>query len=333
VFTSFARFLREGLPPDSWGAYGFALLCFSIATLIRLAFIGSSHELEAFATYYPAVLFAALVGGWRAGGVTLVLSAIFAWWAFLPPYFSFVPGSPTDFLDLGLFLGATLIIIAGATAYRRILWRLDEEEHFRQTMVNELGHRVKNHLATVQAILRRELRDHPDIWESIHGRLQALASTDEFVRNSANEDASLRDILDREFLPYDAHRFVIDGPDVRLTRKLAISIALTFHELATNAVKHGALSGTKGRVFISWGVEGGRLRGQWVEEGGPSVTPPSRRGFGTSLIENSLRAYRGEVKLIFETDGLKCNFSFFTEPGESMRISKRSGDELARASN
>jgi two-component sensor histidine kinase len=332
VFMRFARFLREGLAPDSWGAYGFAALCFAVATLIRLPFSETGHEIEAFATYYPAILFAALVGGWSAGALALFLSALFASWAFLPPYFSLARHTLTDTIDLLLFLGASLIIIWGATTYRRILWRLNEEEHFRQTTVNELAHRVKNNLTTVQAILRRELRDHPEVWESVQGRLHALASTDEFVRNSAEETASFRDILGMEILPYDAHRFATEGPDVRLARKLAISVALIIHELATNAVKHGALLSTEGRVRIAWKVEGSRVRGEWIEEGGPKVSVPSRRGFGLSLIENSLRAYRGEVRLSFEPNGLKCFFSFTTQPGESMSVSKRAGDRLESSS-
>jgi two-component sensor histidine kinase len=329
----FATFLREGLAPNSWAAYAFALFCFLTATLIRLTFSDAGPDIEPFATYYPAVLFAALVGGWVAGMVTLLLSATFAWWAFLPPYFSFGGRSPDDVIDTILFTAASLIIISGATAYRRILWRLNEEEHFRQVTVNELAHRVKNNLATVYAILRRELRTHPEIWEKIQGRLQALASTDEFVRNSSEEAASLRDILAAEFLPYDAHRFACEGPDVQLPRKLAITVALVFHELATNAVKYGALSATEGHVCVSWKVEGGRVRGDWVERGGPHVNVPSRRGFGLSLIENVLRTYRGEVRLLFEPEGLKCAFSFSAQRGESMNLTKRSGKQMASASH
>jgi len=271
VATMISRIFNfpKALSPGSLDAYGFGFLCFVTASLVRLLFNFLAPDIQSFATFYPAVLFSALIGGAYAGMLTLVLSAIFAWWAFLPPYFSLSAPTPGEAADLILFVGASLVILAGATAYRRILWRLEEEERFRKTTVNELAHRVKNNLATVYAILRRELRAHPHIWESVQGRLNALAATDEFVRNSTTETASFRSILAMEFVPYDTHRFTVDGPDVELTRKLAITVALIIHELATNAVKHGALADADGHVAISWEFDGRCVRGEWLERGGP----------------------------------------------------------------
>src|ERR1017187_8157700 len=206
MISQLRRAFRKGLAPGSWDAYGFAVLCFAVATLIRLSLNPVSPNIQSFATDYPAVLFAALVGGGSAGLLAIGLSAIAGWWAFLPPYFTLDLPTRGEAIDLTLFIAASLVIVWGAVGYRQTLWRLNEEEQFRKTTVDELAHRVKNNLATVIAILRRELRAHPDIWAKVFGRLNALAATDEFIRNSTNHTASLHDILAAEVSPYYSAR-------------------------------------------------------------------------------------------------------------------------------
>jgi two-component sensor histidine kinase len=114
-----------------------------------------------------------------------------------------------------------------------------------------------------------------------------------------------------EFRPYDAERYKLDGPDVGLAPAEALALGLLFHELATNAAKYGALSDAAGCVSVSWSLAesdaGPCLALEWVEQGGPPVTPPSRRGFGSRLIERSLKGeLKGEAHLDFAPDGLRC---------------------------
>jgi two-component sensor histidine kinase len=304
------RILREGFPPGSLTSYAFALLCFAIASLARLGINEIDTGIQSFATFYPAVLFATLLGGGRAGLLTIAAGAIVGWWAFTPPYFTVPTGNVADVVQVGLFIAASAMIVVGATAYRRILWRLREEEHFRQLTVDELSHRVKNKLTTIQAIVQRELRKHPDILSTINGRLNALAKTDEFIRNSNAGTASFKAILKMESLPYDSERFSFQGLDVELNAKLAITVALVFHELATNSSKHGALSSPSGQVSVTWEMLGDVVRGEWIEQGGPAVQTPQRRGFGLSLIESGFRPYQGETSLQFKPDGVQCSFCF-----------------------
>jgi len=256
------------------------------------------------------------MGGVGPGLLTITLSAVLGWWAFTPPYFTIPVGALAETIQVVLFIVASTTIVAGATAYRRILWRLNEEEHFRQIIVDELAHRVKNKLATVQAILRRELRTHPAIWDTVQGRLNALAMTDEFIRSSASGTASFRAILAMESVPYDAQRFSFYGDDIELNGKLAGTVALIVHELATNSSKHGALSCLAGHVFVTWQLDGHFLRGEWIERGGPLVQSPKGRGFGLSLIECGLRPYQGEVSVQFAPSGLQCSFFFSVATGE-----------------
>ena len=124
------------------------------------------------------------------------------------------------------------------------------------------------------------------------------------------EAASIRRIIDDAVAPYRGQQgnFVIEGPDLQLAPKTAVSLGLATHELATNAVKYGALSVPDGRVEVRWRVEDGRLRLVWRESGGPPVEVPERRGFGSRMIERGLAAELGGiVKIEFKPDGVICS--------------------------
>ena len=191
------------------------------------------------------------------------------------------------------------------------------EQHLR-LMVNELNHRVKNSLATVQAMTSQTLRrgEIPEeVREALASRLMALASAHDVLTDEKWSGADLRDLIVQAAAPYaslsGASPFVVEGPTVFLPPKTAIAMALAFHELTTNAAKYGALSATGGAVSVSWSVTGPpdarRLCLTWRETGGPPVKPPTRRGFGTRLIERGLAAeLAGEVRLDYASQGLMC---------------------------
>lgn len=198
-----------------------------------------------------------------------------------------------------------------------ITMRKAAEQHLR-LMVNELNHRVKNSLATVQAIAAQTLRrgDVPDeIRDALAARLVALAEAHDVLTDEKWSGAELADLAAQAAAPYVSLRGVspiyIDGPSVFLPPKTAIAMALAFHELATNAGKYGALSRPEGKVLIAWTVGpapgGSALKLTWRESGGPPVTPPARTGFGTRLIQRGLASeLRGEVELDYQPTGLVC---------------------------
>jgi two-component sensor histidine kinase len=304
--------VRRGLRPRSPAAFAFAIFCVVAATLARAAIDLAAPNAVPFATYFPAILFATLVAGLAAGVLATVMSALAAWYLFVPPRFVWSPPSPHDLVSIGLFVVAALAMMWIADAHRRMLRRLDEEEHYRQVVVEELGHRVKNKLATIYAILRHELRGHPDLWESISGRLRALSAADDFMVKSEVAGIELRQILAMELEPYDASRVALHGDTVVLHDKLPVVLALIFHELATNAAKYGALSSPAGRVDISWRAQQERVTVEWVESGGPPVSLPTRRSFGSNLIERSLDTFDGAAKIEFAPAGLVCRLRFPT---------------------
>ena len=214
--------------------------------------------------------------------------------------------------DKGTFLGFTGCNVDITDAKRA-------EEHL-LLLIHELNHRVKNTLATVQSIALQSLRglEGPEAEAAraaFEARLIALARVHDVLTRESWEGAELSSVAADAIRPLDRpdgqpSRFTVSGPPLRLAPRLALSIAMALHELGTNAVKYGALSNDSGRVRIAWSVERKgetRLNLRWSESGGPPVRSPTRRGFGSRLIERSLaRELAGEVELLYEPGGVVC---------------------------
>ena len=148
-------------------AYLFATLCVVIASLLRWGLGLLSENILPLPTFYPAVLFSALIGGAGAGAFAAVLGGLIGWWAFMPPHFTFFPVTFGQQIGLLMYFSASLLIVWGADHYRKITKRLEDEEKFRKLAVDELAHRLKNKLATIQSIISFQLRDDPQIRDAI----------------------------------------------------------------------------------------------------------------------------------------------------------------------
>ena len=297
------------LSPGSAEAYAFATFLVVMASLVRWGLGLVTDGVLPFTTYYPAVLIAALIGGAGAGTFAALLGGIIVWWAFLPPYFGFYPltfGQEINFVIYGF---SCLLIVWAADHYRKLMKRLEDEEKFRKLAVDELAHRLKNKLATIQSIVGFQLRDEPLVRDAILGRLNALSATDDLIMATQGQGARIRDILAAELAPYGGSRISMEGPDCLLPPKLALIIALLVHELATNAAKYGALSSAVGKLSIDWRLSDAQLNVEWRESGGPIVTKPAHHGFGTRLLTGSLDQFGGTVEMAFETTGLVCKLS------------------------
>lgn len=190
-------------------------------------------------------------------------------------------------------------------------------------MIDELNHRVKNTLATVQSIAMQTARTHDDpasFAETFQSRLMALSHTHNLLTRSHWEGADLRDVLQHETLAHGASRVVLNGPLAPLSPAMAVSLGMVFHELATNAAKYGALGAADGRVFVDWAIHDQRNRRlviHWREQGGPPVSEPERRGFGSRLIERNVRHdLAGEVKLVYASDGFSAEISIPLDQGD-----------------
>jgi PAS domain S-box-containing protein len=189
------------------------------------------------------------------------------------------------------------------------------EEH-RAVLAHELTHRVKNTLATVGAVVSQTLRDAAsleDARNAVEGRIASLGTAHELLLRDEIEGAAIGDIVEKVLAPFidrNGRRITMAGPAIHLTPEVTLALSMALHELATNAVKYGALSTGAGRVVIAWALTGAnaarRFTFTWVEEGGPPVAPPSRTGFGTRMIERVLsRHVRGKATIHYPPDGVR----------------------------
>ncbi|SOE01674.1 PAS domain S-box protein [Caenispirillum bisanense] len=187
-----------------------------------------------------------------------------------------------------------------------------EAEERQALLAREVDHRARNALAVVQAVVRLTPADSPEAYrEAIEGRIAALARAHGLLATARWTGGDLRRLAEDELAPYldaAAERATLDGPAVTLAPDAVQPVAMILHELATNAVKHGALSGPTGRVAVAWHMgEDGDLRLTWEETGGPPVPgAPSRRGFGSGMIQRAARQLRGESAKDWRVGGVVC---------------------------
>ncbi len=183
-------------------------------------------------------------------------------------------------------------------------------------LIRELPHRVKNTLATVQAVVGATARSAlsiDDFYQAFVGRIISLANTHSLLTEAVWQTASVREIMEKELRPYNdvrGQRITLSGPAVELPSDAAVPIGMAIHELTTNAAKYGALSVPRGRVSVSWEAEaadeGLRLKLVWEESGGPEVSAPTRQGFGSRLLHRVLATQlNAKVDMDFRPEGLK----------------------------
>lgn len=184
-------------------------------------------------------------------------------------------------------------------------------------LAEEMHHRVKNLLTVVQTVASQTLRDGAGSLraarQSLAARFTALGKAHDALAREPGDAIVMAEVVTGVLAPYGQERFRIDGPSLTLTGRQAHAFTLAFHELATNAVKYGALSGSDGRVGVQWRIEKNvseakplRLALAWTEQGGPSVSPPARKGFGSRLIEHSIADLGGRVQIVYNPKGLLC---------------------------
>lgn len=287
---------------------GFAVFCLALATVARWGLSLIRPEL-AFAPYFPAVLFATAFGGFRVGLATTAVGALLG----IVLSFGEPPADSARIVLLLIYVAVSALIVWGAGHYRSIAShhrqvskRLIEEESYRKLIVDELQHRLKNKLSTIHAVLRQVLHNQPQVWASIDGRIRALSATDDLIARADRGGCDIKELLLSELGPYGHVRFTLNGEPLFLPAKLAVSFALIFHELATNAGKYGAFSSPRGLLQVSWSVAGDRLTVVWDENEGPPIGTIGEPGFGTRLLKSALRPFDGNTEIAFLRSGVHC---------------------------
>ena len=262
-----------------------------------------------FTPYFPAVLFATAFGGLRVGIMTALAGGALG----VSVNFGGHPADPARLWLLVIYLVVCGLTIWGVEHYRSIASqqrevarRLIQEEAYRKLVVDELQHRLKNKLSTMHAVLHQVLHDQPKVWASIDQRIRALSATDDLIARVDGSGCDIKDLLLSELGPYGHVRFTLNGDPLFLPAKLAVSLALIFHELATNAGKYGAFSAPRGLLQVSWSVSDDRLNISWDETEGPSIETIGQAGFGTKLLKSALRPFDGKTEIAFLKSGLHC---------------------------
>jgi two-component sensor histidine kinase len=304
----FRRGWQGASQPSLLFSAGFAASCIALSTAARWGLSLIRPDVF-FTPYFPAVLFATAFGGFRVGTATAIAGGLLG----VVVNFSDVPIDFARFALMAIYLVVCGLTIWGiehfrsiASHYREISGRLIEEETYRKLVVDELQHRLKNKLSTIHAVMHQVLHNQPQIWASIDGRIRALSATDDLIARADGNGCDLRELLLSELGPYGHVRFTLNGEPQFLPAKLAVSLALIFHELATNAVKYGAFSVPRGLLRVSWSVTGDRLAMVWDENEGPPIGTVGEAGFGTKLLNAALRPFDGSTETAFLRSGVHC---------------------------
>lgn len=219
-------------------------------------------------------------------------------------------GATLWFRDAAVAIGPEHVAVGfrDITVRRRLRERLE-------LVTGEFRHRVKNSIAVVAGLIRREAKfaaDVPAFAAALLGRLESLNAAQDLLTAENHEDVALAEIAAAALAPFQAHRLEVRaGPEAQIPSGCVTLLAMALHELATNAVKHGALSRPNGRAQLSWTSGNGRVELLWAESGGPPVTAPTREGFGSRLIlEAAERLTHGTLRREYRPDGLRVTIAF-----------------------
>jgi len=302
--------VSERIRPYSAAAFGIAFAAVAVATLLRFAGGWASSDLR-FAIYLPAILATGLLAGVPAAIGAAIASILIIFWTFMPPFFEFK--WPSEVQQITILLNAIPYFITVYFAYlcRVVLQRFRRSELNNRVLAKELEHRGRNLFTILEVIVLKTLADNPERASSIIGRLKAIRYSNELLTGKP-QSISIKDLLQQEFAAYGANRLHMRGSDFDIGPESARDLILVFHELATNAAKHGSLSHPNGQVFVDWRSNGGDIALTWKECGGPSVKIPNKRGFGSQLLDTCIKSLYGTKQENFTTNGKsegtkKCN--------------------------
>ena len=308
LIDEFRRVWQGISQPSPLFSVGFAASCVVLSTAAR--WLLSLVRPDVFFTpYFPAVFFATAFGGARVGIATALVGGLLG----VSVNFSDASADSARLVLLLIFWAVCGLTIWGVEHYRsiasqqrEIAKRLIGEEEYRKLVVDELQHRLKNKLSTIHAVLHQVLHDQPQVWASIDPRLRALSATDDLIARVDGSGCDIKDLLLSELDPYGHVRFTLNGNSLFLPGKLAVSLALMFHELATNAGKYGAFSSPRGLLQVSWSVTDDRLNIIWDETEGPALASVGKAGFGTKLLKSALGPFDGKTEMTFLKTGVHC---------------------------
>ena len=310
IRLGFVNARLAGAPPAAGASVGYACAMVAIPTIIRTS-IDAVVSDTTFVAYYPFIVLSALLLSWRAAAAVTIASALVANFLFMEPRYVFF-ATATDTIGTFFFILCALLIVAVGQTLRRAVHELEAARTREAHLNRELQHRVKNTLAVVQGLAVQTFRDVPSAngsLDKLQGRIRALADANEILRDGRWEECRLPALAARALEPFNARGSItLCGPECSLPEASCVPLVLALHELATNAVKYGALSTPIGSVQLSWEManpDATELKIRWRERGGPTVCEPTRRGLGAKLLRPQLGL--SAVSVEFEPRGVGCD--------------------------
>jgi len=302
----FLQRIDLGLP----ASVALCVVCVALAAVARML-LGVLGPTLPFATFFPAVLICALFGGLFAGVLSVVLSILTVWWVFTEPAFTFALPDRVHLANFILFALSGLLVAVLALVHRQLLFAVEAKERERRLLVGEIEHRSKNILAVVASLIHQTVKDK-EVADTLIKRVCAVADTNGLLDDTGTEAASLRALFVTGVVrPHGAERIELNGPEVQLSAKHARALRLVVHELATNALKYGALSQPDGRIKVDWRIDDGdRIRIDWCELDGPKVAAPAKHNFGSRLILATLKQIDAEFTPEFPETGYRYRIVF-----------------------
>lgn len=273
----------------------------ALATLVRLL-LDQGRLGVPFLTFAPVVLVIAILLGWRHATLTASISVLL-----ILAFSSIEPAvlGPRPVVLVGaIFILAAALIYIGDIMHVAIL-AIDEQRQQFLEFNTELQHRSGNALQIIQAFIS-QARGSMDLekYQALSGRLEAMATANRLLGPGQHQVRELHELIIQTLASFPKERFRFSGPPCHITGKAGVRLVMALHELATNAVKYGALSSPLGAVSISWQICGDDIDLNWRELGGPPVHPPSRQGLGSRILVPS-EGIR-EVNLTFHPAGVEC---------------------------
>lgn len=242
----------------------------------------------AFVTFYPAVLLSTFAGGRWIGLLATILSAALAWYFFLPPENSFEL-SFQQAINLTAFVAVSLILVVTGDALATALERSESNRRRHEELLREMAHRLKNQYAVLSAVARGISKDAENFqdFDLLFGeKMRGLASSHDLLMHGKWEGATIKEVVHAHMKPFCRRdRYDMEGDTVVLDANSVQYLGIAFHELCTNALKHGALATVKGKIKVSWALQGADLVIKWTENSPKTAAvPPELAGFGSKLL-------------------------------------------------
>ena len=299
--------------PGTAASVAIGLGCAAAAIAFRAVLTPLLGGEEHVSAMFPALLVATFFGGLRGGASSLTFSVIGDWYLFLGPPRSFAL-APHEGAGLIAIAVSGALVVAGMVVIRELLSDLAEAHAAEQLLAAELQHRVKNNLAVVEALAMQSARGAPELevfLDRFLGRMKSLSAAQVLLSASESGEAPISHVVAATLQPFlFADRVSWRGEDFDVSAQQAVSLALCLHELSTNAIKYGALSGPTGSVRIGWNRAGGdQAWVSWEEVGGPTALEPKRAGSGLRLLRRGLDASK-PARLSFGPQGVSWTAAF-----------------------